>query len=65
MILLDQISSMIAAWFGFTAIIFSILFVIIFWAVKNKQFTNQSHANHLPLQSYIPEEESEKEKQNA
>ncbi len=44
-------------WIGFTLIAVSGIAVVIGWAFKNGQFNNQERARHLPLESYIPEDD--------
>ncbi len=44
-------------WIGFTLIAVSGIAVVIGWAFKSGQFSNQDRARHLPLESYIPENE--------
>ena len=58
---LADISPFIRIWISFTLVTLTIIFVVILWAIKNKQFRNQKKANHLPLESYIPEENNKQE----
>ena len=44
-------------WIGFTLIAVSGIAVVIGWALKNGQFRDQDRARHLPLESYIPEDD--------
>jgi len=44
-------------WIGFTLIAFSGILAVIGWALKNHQFSSQDRARHLPLESYIPEDD--------
>lgn len=50
-------------WIGFTLIAVSGIAAVIWWALKNGQFHDQDRARHLPLESYIPEDDV-KEKHN-
>ncbi len=50
-------------WIGFTLIAVSGIAVVIWWAVKSGQFRDQDRARHLPLESYIPEDDV-KDKRN-
>ncbi len=44
-------------WIGFTLIAVSGIAVVIWWAFKSGQFNDQDRARHLPLESYIPEDD--------
>jgi nitrogen fixation-related uncharacterized protein len=46
-------------WLAFSAILISGIAAAVYWTFKNKQFSNQSRARYLPLESYIPEEDEE------
>jgi cbb3-type cytochrome oxidase maturation protein len=34
------------------------IFVMVLWAVRTRQFSNQERARYLPLDSYIPEDDA-------
>ncbi len=52
------LSPFLSIWISFTLIVSAVILVVIIWAIRNKQFSNQKKANHLPLESYIPEEKN-------
>lgn len=37
-------------WWGYTLFMLGIIVVVLVWARKHRQFGEQSHASHLPLE---------------
>ncbi len=50
-----EMSPIVRIWISYTLIVLAIIFIVIIWAIKNKQFRDQKKASHLPLESYVPE----------
>ncbi|MFZ0389502.1 MAG: cbb3-type cytochrome c oxidase subunit 3 [Calditrichia bacterium] len=46
------------AWAGFFLIMLIVVAGFVIWAIRSKQFKNQEHARHLPLESEIPEKDA-------
>ena len=61
MITIILMSAFLKFWIGFTMIAVSAILLVVFWAISNKQFSDQDRARYLPLESHIPEDEDEDE----
>ena len=52
--------ALLAMWIIFTAVSVAGLIAVLVWAVRTRQFSNQDHARHLPLESGVPEDSRQK-----
>lgn len=53
-------NAFLAMWLGFLAVMIGAITMVLIWAVRSRQFSNQDRARYLPLKSGIPAEKEKK-----